>query len=152
MMLSRAPIIAALMIVMCQATAKVARENAVFCSATTGAQVLAIATTPEGRLRFGISVWSPEGSNISVFGVADPAPAGWRYAETNGRCVIDFIRNADGGFTVRADAIASCSQHGGSGARIGTLRFTPAQDEGPVTTELDDAEAFQHAGHCAGGH
>ena len=150
MTLSRAAMLAALTIATCQA-ATGTWESAVFCSAAGGAQVLAVAMAPAGGLRFGVSVWSPEGSNISLFGAAEPAPGGWRYAE-DGRCVIDFTRSADGGFTIRADANADCSAYGGQGARIVTLHFTPAQDEGPVTTELDDAEAFQHAGHCAGGH
>jgi hypothetical protein len=149
--LSRAAILAALAIAPCQA-ATGAWESAVFCSATGGAQVLAVAMAPGGRLRFGVSVWSPEGSNISLLGDADPVPGGWRYVEKNGRCMIDFTRSADDGFTIRADVNADCRAHGGQGARIGTLHFTPAQVEGPVTTELDDAEAFQHAGHCASGH
>jgi hypothetical protein len=132
------------------AAAVAARVNAVFCSASAGAQVLAVATTGEGKLRFGVSVWTPEGNNISVFGVADPVPSGWRYAETNGRCIINFARNADGGFTVQPDGTADCHMHAGQGARIGTLHFSASEKEGPVTTELNDPEAFQHAGHCAG--
>jgi hypothetical protein len=147
----RVAVFAALTITTCQAAAGT-REGAVFCSAASGAQVLAVAMDPAGKLRFGVSVWSPEGSNISLLGAADPAPGGWRYVEKNGHCEIDFARSADDGFTVRADADADCRAHGGQGARIGTLHFSPAQDEGPVTTELDDAEAFQHAGHCASGH
>jgi hypothetical protein len=125
--------------------------SSVFCSASAGAQVLAIAMAPEGKLRFGISVWSPKGGNISVFGVAKPTAGGWRYAEKDGRCVINLARSADGGFTIRADTVADCRAHGGEGTRIGTLHFTPTQNEGPVTTQLDDAETFQHAGRCAGG-
>jgi hypothetical protein len=151
MTLWRAATFAALTITTSQAAVGT-QESAVFCSATGGAQVLAVAMTLTGKLRFGVSVWSPEGSNISLLGAADPAPGGWRYVEKDGHCAIDFARRADGGFTVRADAVADCRAHGGQGARIGTLHFTPAQDEGPVTTELDDAEAFQHAGHCASGH
>jgi hypothetical protein len=128
-----------------------AHESAVFCSASGGARVLAVITTPDGRLRFGLSMWSPERSNISVFGVADPAPGGWRYTEKNGHCSIDLARGSDGGFTIRTHPAADCRAHGGYGARIGTLHFTAAEDEGPVTTQLDDAEAFQHAGRCAGG-
>ncbi len=147
---ARATVATALMLAASQAMAAAARQSAVFCSATAGAQVLAIETTEAGRLRFGLSVWSPEGNNISLFGVADPVPGGWRYTEKGGRCVVDFTARAGGGFTVRADPAADCRAHGGEGARIGVLRFSRAQDQGPVTTELDDAEAFQHAGKCAG--
>jgi hypothetical protein len=149
--LPRVVICTALIFVTQQAAPGAARENAVFCSASAGARVLAVATIPDGRLRFGLSVWSQEGSNISVFGGADRAPGGWRYMEKNGGCEIGLIRGADGGFTIRTDPVADCRTHGGYGARIGTLHFTAAEDEGPVTTQLDDAEAFQHAGRCADG-
>jgi hypothetical protein len=142
---------AALIMATWQGALATAQESAVFCSASSGARVLAIETTPDGRLRFGLSVWSPEGNNISVFGVADPAPDGWRYEEKNGRCSIDLTRGAAGGFTIHTDPTADCRTHGGYGTRIDTLHFTATEDEGPVTTQLDDPEAFQHAGRCAGG-
>jgi hypothetical protein len=127
-------------------------DGAVYCSAAGGAKILAVATTPEGQLRFGVSVWSPEGSNISVFGVANPASGGWRYTEADGHCAIDITPDQHGGFTVRADAAADCHEYGGHGSLIGSLHFTAAQKEGPATAALQDPEAFQHAGRCANGH
>jgi hypothetical protein len=110
-----------------------------------------VARTPQGQLRFGVSVWSPEGSNISVFGVADAVPGGWRYVDPAERCTVDISPDQHGGYAVRTDATADCHTYGGHGSRIGSQHFTTAQNEGPVTTELRDAEAFQHAGRCAGG-
>jgi hypothetical protein len=150
MRVSRIAILLATTLLTCQATAAVP-GSAVFCSAAGGAKILAIEPVPDGKLRFGLSIWSPEGNNISLFGVADPVTGGWRYAEAGGGCSVDLTRMADGGFRVRADPQADCHEQGGQNATIGSVDFTPAQNEGPVATELDNPEAFQHAGRCAGG-
>jgi hypothetical protein len=150
MRVSRIAILLTTALVTCQAVAAV-RGSEVFCSAVDGARILAIEPVPNGGLRFGLSIWSPAGSNISLFGVAGPVPGGWRYAEVDGGCSVDLARMADGGFRIRADPPADCHAHGGQNARIGSVDFTPAQKEGPVVTQLDNPEAFQHAGRCAGG-
>jgi hypothetical protein len=146
-------------IVLCAALAACAaagapdRPNAVFCQKSQGAlQVLAIQETPSGALRFGLSEWTQEGQNISVFGVAPKIAAAWQYQDPQpGKCRIDFAPTPPGGFTATADAHANCRNHGGAGTFLATAQFTAADNEGPVTSELIDAEAFQHAGRCAGG-
>ncbi len=124
--------------------------SAVYCmKGKSGAQVLAVKTTPSGQLRFGLSEWSPTGQNISVFGVAGAVPGGWRYQETGRRaCRIDFAAYAAGGFAARSAPPLDCRAHGGFGTFIGAVEFPRSADEGPVTSELDDEEAFQHAGRC----
>ena len=112
-----------------------------------------------GRLRFGVSVWSPSGQNISVFGVAAGKGAGqgtgWVFEETADapdpadRCRLSIDRDSAGALRVVADPAAACQSHGGVNAAIGTLLFPSSALEGPVNAELDDAEAFQKAGHCA---
>jgi hypothetical protein len=105
-------------------------------------------------LKFGISVWSPAGQNISVFGVAARHGTGWQYTDSlqastaAERCRLDIMRGADRALRVAADPDATCQNYGGVNAEIGTVQFPPTAYEGAVTTELDDPEAFQKAGKC----
>lgn len=127
----------------------------VYCLNRSGAKVFAGKTVGNDSLAFGLSVWSPAGHNISVFGTAARRGRAWRYTEdmragtAAERCRLDIERQADGGLRVAADPNATCQSHGGVSVEIGTLQFPRASYEGPVTTELDDPEAFQKAGRCA---
>jgi hypothetical protein len=125
--------------------------DGVFCAHDGGARILAVAPAPDGALRFGLSVWTPQGRNLSVFGVAQAAGQGWRY-EDGAACRLGFIALPAGGLTIAADPGADCADHGPPGTGLGTIRFPHALYEGRVTDQLRDAEAFQHAGSCAGGH
>lgn len=126
--------------------------NAVFCQKNRGAlQILAVEQTQSGALRFGLSEWTQEGQNISVFGEARQKTATWQYQDPQpGKCRIDFAPTPPGGFTATADAHANCRNHGGAGTDLATAQFNAADNEGAVTSELNDAEAFQHAGRCVG--
>ena len=126
----------------------------VYCLNQDGAKVFAGKTEANGSLAFGISVWSPAGQNISVFGIAARTGDAWRYTEDLSagtaaeRCRLDIERDTDGILRVTADPNATCQSHGGVNAEIGTVQFPSTAYEGPVTTELDDPEAFQKAGKC----
>jgi hypothetical protein len=127
----------------------------VYCLRDGGAKVFAGTTTADGGLIFGVSVWSPAGQNISVFGVAARTERGWRFTEDMGaaiaaeRCGLNIERGADGSLRVSTDPDATCQSHGGVNAGIGEVRLPRAAYEGAVTTELDNPEAFQRAGKCA---
>lgn len=119
-----------------------------------GAKVFAGREAADGSLTFGISLWSPAGQNISVFGVAVRHGAGWRYTDNlqastaAERCRLDIMRRADRALQVVADPSATCQSYGGVNTEIGTVRFPPTAYNGTVTTELDGPEAFQRAGRC----
>lgn len=125
----------------------------VYCLDQGGAKVFA-GRAGDASLAFGLSVWSPSGQNISLFGIALPHGGGWQYTDNlkaatiAERCRLDILRGADGTLRVTADPSATCQSHGGVNAEIGTLEFPRTAYEGPVTTELDDPESFQKAGKC----
>lgn len=139
------------------ATSSAEISGFVYCMNRSGAQIFAGQHTANRKLKFGVSVWSPAGQNISVFGIASRHGRGWRYTENLGattaaeRCKLDIVRGRDGALIIAADQTATCQSQGGVNAEIGTVRFPPDAYEGPVKTELDDPEAFQRAGKCAGG-
>jgi hypothetical protein len=125
-----------------------------YCLDNGGTKIFAGKTMANGNLRFGISVWSPTGQNISVFGTAARVARGWRFSEDlrahtrAERCQLDIIRGANGTLRVVADPDATCQAHGGVNAAIGTIQFPRTTYEGPVTTELENPEAFQKAIKC----
>jgi hypothetical protein len=152
-----------------------AQSSFVYCISHDGAKIFAGRVEPNGSLLFGVSVWSPEGQNISVFGVAArqkhsyaagsqthnrtglPAtPAEWQYTETlhaaapADRCRLDIEHPPDGTLRISADPHATCQSHGGVNTEIGNFQFPRTAYEGPVTTELNDPESFQRAGKCVG--
>jgi hypothetical protein len=128
----------------------------IYCIDQGGAKIFAGRALASGDLAFGLSVWSRAGQNISVLGIATRRGRTWRYTENlkanavAERCQLDIERYSDGRLLVMADLKATCQNHGGVNATIGTVRFPSRAFEGPVTTELDDAEAFQRAGRCVG--
>jgi hypothetical protein len=128
----------------------------VYCLNHDGAKVFAGRGEANGNLLFGISVWSPAGQNISVFGTASPRGGEWQYTDNlqagtaAERCRLDIVHGSDGTLRVTADENATCQSHGGVNAEIGVVQFSRTAYEGPVTTELDDPEAFQKAGKCIG--
>jgi hypothetical protein len=136
------------------ATAPAARASFVYCLNRDGAKVFAGREAADGGLAFGVSVWSPAGQNISIFGVAGRRGNGWEYTEDlqaatpAERCRLDITRATDRSLRVVADPTATCQSHGGVDAEIGTVLFPPSAYEGIVTTELDDPETFQRAGKC----
>jgi len=128
----------------------------IYCLDHDGAKIFAGREKRDGSLTFGISVWSPAGQNISVFGTAKRHGTGWQYIENiqartaAERCRLEIFHSADGSLRVKADPNATCRSHGGVNAEIGTVQFPHTAYEGTVTTELDDPEAFQKAGKCVG--
>jgi hypothetical protein len=128
----------------------------IYCLNHNGAKVFAGREEAKGSLLFGLSVWSPEGQNISVFGLARRHGAEWQYTENlqartaAERCRLNIIRGSDGTLRITADQNATCQSHGGVNAEIGVVQFPSTAYEGTVTTELDDPEAFQKAGKCIG--
>lgn len=115
-----------------------------------GARILAATPGPARALRFGVSVWSAQGQNFSLFGTALPAGAGWLYAP-DARCRVTITAAPDHGLSLAVDPGANCRAQGGAGMQATSLAFPRGSYEGPVTYQLANAEAFQHAGRCAGG-
>ena len=131
-----------------------ASPSFVYCLRQNGLKIFAGRPEPDGTLTFGLSVWSPRGQNISVFGTAHRHGHTWQYvdnleaATAAQRCRLDIERATDGSLRAEADPAATCQRHGGVNAEIGTVLFPSAAYEGMVTTELDNPEAFQRAGRC----
>jgi hypothetical protein len=132
-----------------------AESSFVYCLNQGGAKIFAGKTTANGDLVFGVSVWSPRGNNISVFGTALKSDRGWLYTDNlaavtaTERCRLSIVRDDDGTLHVAADQDATCQMHGGANTNIGTVTFPRTAYEGTVTNELDDPEMFQRAGKCA---
>src|SRR5271154_2668556 len=57
------------------------QSSFIYCLNHEGAKIFAGREEANGSLSFGISVWSPDGQNISVFGVAGRRGLGWQYTE-----------------------------------------------------------------------
>jgi hypothetical protein len=132
-----------------------AESSFVYCLHRGGAKIFAGKTTANGNLKFGVSVWSPRGNNISVFGTALKSDRGWLYTNNltavtvTERCRLSIVRDDDGALHVVADQDATCQGRGGANMNIGTVTFPRTAYEGTVTNELDDPEMFQRAGKCA---
>jgi hypothetical protein len=136
------------------AAADLAPAPSVFCvHDASGTRVVALAPAEAGALRFGLSLWLPNGQNVSVFGIAIKIAGGWRYDDgpPGGGCRLTFTINGAGGVHVVGDTSRNCANMGGQGAAVTTADFPAASRESAVTHELDDPEAFQHAGHCVPG-
>jgi len=109
------------------------------------------------NLKFGLSIWSDNGHNVTVFGVAVRHGEGWEYTDKlDASSAVDRCRlsiSPGGGSTLRisTDSAATCASRGGENIEIGTVTFPAEAYEGTVTQQLDDAESFQKAGKCAGG-
>lgn len=133
-----------------------ADPGSVYCLDQGGTKIFAGRQGPDGNLAFGLSVWSPSGQNISVFGIANRRGDAWRFtddaqaATPTKRCRLDIVLDPDGALRVTADRDATCQSYGGANVEIGRVQFPAASREGAVTTELDDPEAFQRAGKCVG--
>jgi hypothetical protein len=133
-----------------------AEPSFIYCLNHDGAKVFAGREETNGSLTFGISVWSPAGQNISVFGIAIRHGRVWRYTDNlqagtaTDRCQLDIMHGSDGTLRVTANRNATCQSRGGVNAEIGIVQFPRTAYEGAVTTELDDPEAFQKAGKCVG--
>jgi GH24 family phage-related lysozyme (muramidase) len=133
-----------------------AQSSFIYCLNHEGAKIFAGREEPNGSLTFGISVWSPDGQNISVFGVAARQGHGWQYTEdlhaptAADRCQLDIVHGSRGTLRIAANPHAACQSHGGVNAVIGTILFPRTAYEGPVTNELNDPESFQKAGKCVG--
>jgi hypothetical protein len=127
----------------------------VYCLREEGLKIFAGRPNSDGSLLFGLSVWSPSGQNISVFGTAQRLGREWQYIDNlqevtaAQRCRLEIRRGMDGSLSVSTDPTATCQSHGGVNAEIGTVQFPNTAYEGAVTTELDGPEAFQKAGRCA---
>jgi hypothetical protein len=139
-----------------EVAAAVKPHSFIYCRNHDGSQVFAGREEPNGNLLFGISVWSPEGHNISIYGTAIRQGKNWQYSEDMqaespaDRCRLTIVPAADGALSVIADPQATCRSHGGVNTDVGTVRFPRSSYEGAVDKELDDPEAFQRAGKCIG--
>ena len=96
---------------------------------------------PDGSLAFGLTSWTPAGSNFSVAGTARPSGRGWRYEDgmtspdPDQRCAVVVDRTPDGGFQVATVEGARCEAFAGHGAVLyGTDVF-------PRTSRAGDAPA-----------
>jgi hypothetical protein len=138
-------------------TADAATSSFVYCLHHAGAQIFAGKVLADRNLKFGLSIWSANGHNVTVFGVAVRRGEGWEYTDNldasaaTGRCRLSISPGSGSTLRITTDSAATCANRGGENAEIGTVLFPAAAYEGSVTTQLDDAESFQKAGKCAGG-
>ena len=99
-----------------------APDSFIYCLNHEGAKIFAGREETNGSLTFGISVWSPDGQNISVFGVAARRGRGWQYAENlhaataADRCQLDIVHESDGTLRIAASPNATCQSDGGVNA------------------------------------
>jgi hypothetical protein len=137
--------------------ADAAASSFVYCLHHAGAQIFAGKVLADRNLKFGLSIWSDNGHNVTVFGVAVRHGEGWEYTDNldassaADRCRLSNSAGAESTLRIAADSAAPCANRGGENTEVGTVLFPAAAYEGSVTTQLDDAESFQKAGKCAGG-
>lgn len=128
----------------------------VYCLDQHGAKIFAGKELADGSLVFGLSVWSPAGHNLSLFGTAAQHGRGWQYVDdqqaeaATERCRLEITPLSNRALRVESDQTATCQSHGGANTEVGTLLFPSSSYEGTVTTQLDGPEAFQKAGNCVG--
>jgi hypothetical protein len=130
-------------------------NGAVYCVNThPGGKVFAAEKMGDGNLKFGLSLWSPEGNNIAEFGIASTSQSGWVYTKNmtasspEARCQISINSNKNG-IVVTANPTANCESDGGTNTAIESVSFPTSSYESPVTSQLDDfGTFFNHAGNC----
>ena len=148
------------------ATRTTVRNNAppvpgsfVYCHRGAGPELEVFAGEPAegGALRFGLTVWTSNGHNFGLWGVAARTGKGWEYRdnmdadEPDARCHVAITREADGSLRLASIEGAECGgmTYGGAGTGIRLLRFAPSAFVGPVTWQLDDGDTFfNRAGRC----
>lgn len=134
--------------------AAAARHSAVYClrGPENTLEVFAARSQPDGRLKFGVTIWNERQHNIVVYGFANRRDGHWDYADHMGaddRCKLTITLSADGTARIVPDSKADCENRGGYGTEIDTTNFPRNAYEGPVTFELNDLPTFANrAGKC----
>jgi hypothetical protein len=132
------------------------KQSGVYCrSDRSGIKIYAQRVLPDGRLAFGLSIWSKAKNNIGVFGTAYRKGEYWEYAKdmdaqtASERCRIMIRTRSDRNIYITSDPLANCESMGGYDTKIGSVTFSRGTYEGQVTYELNDAEVFfGKAGRC----
>jgi hypothetical protein len=130
-------------------------NGGVYCLRSNGGtKIFAGKIRKTGKLSFGVSIWNAHGNNITIFGVALRKGQGWEYLgdmnepRVEDRCKLTILLDR-GAVRISADPSATCESMGGYGTEIGEVLFPRSAYEGPVTSELSDAEVFvNNAGKC----
>ncbi|WP_068809261.1 hypothetical protein [Thauera phenolivorans] len=107
--------------------------------------MLAIKGESQQVIRFGFSMWTPEGSHCGVTGTATPSQAGWTHTSGSEAgadlCVLTLSRMGDG-YRVSA-APGTCASACGARATIDGVTFPPtSQVQNAVSGRLFEPETL----------
>ncbi len=127
------------------------KVGGVYCIENQALSVLAVQPFIDG-LKFGISLWRPNGSNFAVLGLAKTNAGGWKYEEkesfpgAGSSCIIDISLSKDGSIVLKAEPNAPCASHGGYGANLSDVSFPASSRKADVKDELDSLGKFMERG------
>ena len=129
--------------------------SCVYCrpaSTPTNMARCAGAPAANGDLRLGFITWDPWGKDLTLFGTASRAGAGWIFrdrsdsANPDYRCRIRIVRDADGALHVSSLPHETCGSEPADGTpamEIGRLDWPSRDLEGPATWQLDSERVLE---------
>ena len=116
-----------------------------------GSTMLLTRPGANGSLEFGISSWNARGNYFSVYGLAPPDAAGWRFRDNMNavdptqRCEVLIARLPDGGYSFSVTQAGSCESNGGYGAAPQPnhkILFSARSREGELPRDKTVADAI----------
>lgn len=139
--------------------ASAAPNNGVYCiSDQDEMRVLALKPGDKGTMKFGISLWFPNGNNFAVYGKAKSKGNNtWNFTENlnsskkDERCDLTIALQPDGGYYISTSPAARCQAYGGRNATLTEIMFPKTSFENAVGKELDSFETVMNAGKCSKG-
>lgn len=121
-------------------------------------RVLAVsAPDKKDNLKFGVSLWFPNGNNFALYATAKKQGDHWSYEENlkssrrEERCGVNISLLPDGSYKLQTYQNAKCLSYGGYNAVLEEAVFPQNSYESPVKTELDNFENLMNAGKCSKG-
>ncbi len=141
-----------------KATAAAAPNNGVYCiSDQDEMRVLSLKPDDKGAMKFGISLWFPNGNNFAIYGKAKSKGNNtWNFTENlnsskkDERCDLSIALQPDG-YHITTSPSAQCQSYGGRNATLTEVLFPKESFESPVGKELDSFESAMNAGKCSKG-
>ena len=127
-------------------TAAAGVESGKYCVFGPGKSFSMLLSRPQpgGALLFGLSTWTPAGSDFSVAGTARPSGSGWIYRDKmnalnpEDRCGINILRSSDGAYRITTADGARCEGLAGQGAVLTDEDvFPPSSRVGEAPTSFD---------------
>jgi hypothetical protein len=139
--------------------ASTAPNNGVYCiSDQDEMRVLALKPDDKGAMKFGISLWYPNGNNFAIYGKAKSKSKNvWKFTENlnsskkDERCDLSIALQPDGSYYITTSPSAQCQSYGGRNATLTEIQFPKESFENPVSKELDSFESVMNAGKCSKG-